>query len=366
MRIAKKRVLLVGGLLAFALMGGSLSAASAEPGDSLHPQLNGSEGALYLFSSSGTLIDDPSHVFARAEPIYASGNGADLMDPVLGSPEATGASTESYTFIASADMVRASGRTSWEAWAPSALSGGGVIAPTLTAHAQSGSNGGGLDGVFLDVGGSYLLGVAFTKNRGLTVDSALYRTMHILPGNRFTIDPIELEAPVAVESPVGIAQPDPVSRATSAPAAQAAAQAPTEAFELIMPAAGTIDLGSAARRASTSAAELGQFTVIADRTGERGWELSVVASDFLSGEHRIAATALGYAPIGLSQLPTGVTLGAAKAAGAGTFGPIVMGEPSSTTTALGIDLNLNFTFVPPEGAAAGTYLSTVSLDLVSK
>ncbi|MBU3994834.1 MAG: hypothetical protein KKF42_03500 [Actinobacteria bacterium] len=367
MRIAKKWVAVAAGLLAFALVGGSLPAASAAPGDPLNPQSNGSEGGLFVYSNTGALIDDPSYVFARTEPLFGSGSQAHVMAAILGTSEATTGSTETYTFISSAANLRASGTDSWEAWAPGALPEGGIVAPTLTASDQSFGNGSGLSGVFADVGGTYYLGVAFTKNNGITVDSAVYRTMHILSGNRFSLGPVEIEpaagtadqqsadgtGALGAESPMGF---EPLN-----------ATAATETFELIMPAAGTIDLGEVQRNGSTALpATLGQFTVIADRSVEPGWELNVLVSDFVSGEHLIAANALGYSPVSANPpLPDGIALGSAKAAGSGTFGPISTGAAGSTTSATGVAFNLSFAFAPPVDAAAGTYTSTVSLDLVS-
>ena len=366
MRIAKKWAAVAAILLTLALVGSSLSAASAAPGDPLNPQTNGSEGGLYIYSNTGALIDDPAYVFARTEPLFGSGSQTHVMAAILGTPAATAGSTDSFTFISSAANLRASGTDSWEAWAPGTLPEGGIVAPTLTASDQSFGNGSGLSGVFADVGGTYYLGVAFTKNGGITVDSAVYRTMHILSGNRFTLDPIEVEAAdsteqVPADGAGALVSESPMGFETMN------ATAATEGFELIMPAAGTIDLGQAQRSDSTVLpALLGQFSVIADRSFEPGWELNVVVNDFVSGEHLIAATALGYTPVAVNTpLPVGISIGSAKAAGSGDFGPITTGAAGSTTTATGVAFDLGFTFAPPVDAAAGTYTSTVSLDLLS-
>ena len=365
MRFAKTWAALVAPVLALALVGGSLTAAHGAPGDPALPQSNGSEGGLFVFSHTGTPIDDPSYIFARSEPLFGSGGQGQLMAPILGTPEATAGSTESYTFIASAATLRAGGVTAWEAWAPGALPDGGLITPTLTASQQNSAAGDGLQQIFADVGGTYYLGVAFTRNHGITVDSAVYRTMHILSGNRYTLDPVEFEpdAPAPGGSGDGAST---LGSETLGGAEMLDAPAATEAFELVAPAAGTIDLGEARRNGTTAeSTPLGQFTVYADRSVEPGWQLQVVVDEFRSGEHRIAASALGYEPVAVSALPVGIALGVAKPAGHSGFAPIATGAAGSTTTATGATLDLHLSFAPPTDAAAGAYLSTVSLDLVS-
>ena len=328
------------------------------------PQPNASEGPLFVFSGSGDAIEDPEQVFARAEPIYGSGGVDHLMTPITGTPAATAGSTQSYTFIASHATLRAGGVDSWEAWAPGALPVGGIVAPQLTASAQNQSNGAGLSGVFADVGGTYYLGVAFTRNGGVTVDSAVYRTMRILPGNRFTLDPV---AVASFQSEQGIA-PSTLGSVDGAPIGAAPLDEPVaaERFELVMPAVSTVPLGSV-RRGGTDASPvaLGGFAVIDTRASRLGWTLSLSASDFASGEHTIDAVALGVDPRFSGEPPAGVTLGQGKPAGSGAFGPIASGQPDHSTPAEGAAFDLGLTFVPPPDSAPATYTSTLTLTLLS-
>lgn len=137
-------------------------------------------------------------------------------------------------------------------------------------------------------------------------------------------------------------------------------------FELVAPAATTVDLGDVRRNQTTTPVALGQFTVFDDRDVLSGWNLNVTAADFTGpGATTVAKTALGYTPVGIA-LTDGVTLGAAKAAGAGVFGVLAEGAVGSSTAEIGAVLDTNLTFKAPINAAKGTHTSTLTLDLVSK
>lgn len=374
MRIAPTRGVVAATLLALLLIGfpppSSLPAAAAAPAIPVVPQPNGSEGALFVYSNTGNLIDDPGYVFARSEPIFGSASGAQLMAPIAGTAEATAGSTESFTFISSAANIRAGGTTAWEAWAPGTMPAvGGIVAPALTASRQTGGDR--LSSVFADVGGTYHLGVAFTRNNGVTVDFAAYRTMRILPNNRFTLDPIVTESSEPDPSAPGLLESGWAGSA-DAPLLQEAldAEVPSEVVELVMPAAQTISLGEVGRGDSTDAAPsvMSGLTVIYDRSDGPGWQLTMTATDFVSGTGQTArsipAAALGYAPVADGGLPPGISLGAPKAAGAGGTGQIAAGGAGSTTTADGVRLELGLTFRAPPDAAPGNYTSTVSFTLI--
>ena len=445
------------GLLALALVGGSAVAANAAPGDPLNPQPNGSEGPLYIMNGdTGEVISDSEKVFDRAETILGSGSATDYLAPILGTPANTTASTQGYVFLASETNVR-KGVVHWEAydnWGPLG-STKAIVGSNLTVGSLGFGNGTGLDGVFQNVGGTYYLGVAFTKNSGVTVDSAVYRTVTILAGNKFTVSPIAVEgaapaptaptqqdlaanpgkqvanlvAPVDADSTIiainaGVANANKTlnvgaystytdlgtvtldangeaaidvagtftdnsehtlvlwesdgtlvaygtfqmnyTSVTSGTNPVTVDVTTSNKFELVAPAAGTIDLGDVRRNQTTTPVALGQFTVIDDRSNALGWDLNVSANDFVSGTNTISKAALGYSPVAVSTLPTGVTLGAAKLAGAGTFGVVASGAAGSSTTEAGLAFNLDLTFKSPVDAAVGTYTSTVSLDLVSK
>lgn len=137
-------------------------------------------------------------------------------------------------------------------------------------------------------------------------------------------------------------------------------------FELVAPAATVIDLGNVRRNQTTVPVALGQFTVFDDRDVLSGWNLNVTAADFAgAGNTTVAKNALGYAPRAVA-LTAGVTLGAAKAAGAGAFGVLAEGIAGSSTAEVGAVLDTDLTFKAPINAAKGVHTSTLTLDLVSK
>lgn len=137
-------------------------------------------------------------------------------------------------------------------------------------------------------------------------------------------------------------------------------------FELVAPAATLIDLGDVRRNQTTVPVALGQFTVYDDRDVLSGWNLNVTAADFAgAGNTTVAKTALGYAPRAVA-LTEGVTVGAAKPAGEGSFGVLAEGAVGSSTAEVGAVLDTDLTFKAPINAAKGTHTSTLTLDLVSK
>ena len=137
-------------------------------------------------------------------------------------------------------------------------------------------------------------------------------------------------------------------------------------FELVAPAATLIDLGDVRRNQTTTPVALGQFTVFDDRDVLSGWNLNVTAADFAgAGNTTVAKTALGYSPRAVA-LTSGVSLGAAKAAGAGVFGVLAEGAAGSSTAEVGAVLDTDLTFKAPINAAKGVHTSTLTLDLVSK
>ncbi|MGA7147136.1 MAG: hypothetical protein WBX17_01435, partial [Microbacterium sp.] len=97
------------------------------------------------------------------------------------------------------------------------------------------------------------------------------------------------------------------------------------------------------------------------------WNLNISSSAFAGpGATTVAAGALGYAPVG-TTLFDGITAGAAKLAGEGTFGVLAQGNAGSATGEFeGAVINTNLTFKAPINAAKGVHTGTLTLDLVSK
>lgn len=445
--------------LTIALVGGASAANAAAPVP-LDPQSNGSEGALYVYDEDLVLIDDPNHVFARDESIFASTSPTDSMEMVIPNPTKVTESTQLFQFFSSAESLRGAGRNAWEAYTSptpfDARVDTGILLPDITPGNLGTNNGIGGDGIFANVGGTYYLGVAFTKYNGVSIDTLLYRTMTILPGQKYTLSPVEFQgapsvptapteaqlaaaagtaadmpnlvAPVAADSTtltidagvananktlnvgaystytdLGTVTLDSAGRGTVNVAALAdnsahklvlwetdgtlvafgsftmnytsvagssnpliVAVTTSEKFELVAPAAGTVDLGAVRRNATTAPVALGQFSVIDDRSNMLGWDLNVSANDFVNGANTIAKNALGYQARAAGTLPAGVALGTAKAAGSGSFGTVASGAAQSSTTEAGTAFDLDLTFKSPIDATTGTYSSTLTLDLQSK
>ena len=138
-------------------------------------------------------------------------------------------------------------------------------------------------------------------------------------------------------------------------------------FELKAPVGQSVNLGDVKRNKTTSDVALGQFSVVDDRDVLLGWNLNVTASDFTGPNGaKIDKAALGYAPVVAGVTQDGVTLGAAKVAGAGSFGKLVDGAVNSSTTEDGAVFDAKLTFKAPAAAVKGAYNSTLTLDLVSK
>lgn len=138
-------------------------------------------------------------------------------------------------------------------------------------------------------------------------------------------------------------------------------------FSIVAPAAQTIDLGEVRRDQVTAPVALGAVTVFDDRDELKGWNLNISSTAFAGPNGTtVAATALGYSPVGTKLVP-GVTAGAAKVAGEGSFGVLAEGAAGSATGEFeGAVIDTNLTFKAPVNAAKGVHTATLTLDLVSK
>ncbi|MFE7846306.1 hypothetical protein ACFUTX_14050 [Microbacterium sp. NPDC057407] len=138
-------------------------------------------------------------------------------------------------------------------------------------------------------------------------------------------------------------------------------------FALVAPAAQTIDLGDVRRNRVSNPVPLGSVTVFDDRDVLSGWNLNISSSAFAGpGSTTVPAAALGYAPVG-TTLFQGITAGAPKLAGEGSFGVLAEGAAGSSTGEFeGAVIDTNLTFKAPINAAKGVHTATLTLDLVSK
>ncbi|NLP84700.1 hypothetical protein HF576_12640 [Microbacterium sp. CFH 90308] len=138
-------------------------------------------------------------------------------------------------------------------------------------------------------------------------------------------------------------------------------------FALVAPAAQSIDLGDVRRNRVSAPVDLGAVTVFDDRDVLSGWNLNITSSAFTGpGATTVEASALGYAPVGTTLFP-GITAGAPKLAGEGTFGVLAEGAPGSATGEFeGAVVDTELTFKAPINAAKGVHNAVLTLDLVSK
>lgn len=138
-------------------------------------------------------------------------------------------------------------------------------------------------------------------------------------------------------------------------------------FAIVAPAAQSIDLGDVRRNRVSAPVDLGAVTVFDDRDVLSGWNLNITSSAFTGpGATTVEANALGYAPVGTTLFP-GITAGAPKLAGEGTFGVLAEGAPGSATGEFeGAVVDTELTFKAPINAAKGVHNAVLTLDLVSK
>lgn len=208
-------------------------------------------------------------------------------------------------------------------------------------------------------GGDYSLGVAYTKNNGVTfVGLGAYTYVHITAGTAdWTYDyptPITATPPANTTGQIGLAAP------VAAPV--------NGALSLSVPAGATATLGAAALNASgqsVSTGTLPTFQVSDQRyVTKPGWTVNTSVAAFASGANTIVPSALSIAPvIDASTTATGVTkvaslLGNTTAA---AFAEAAAGQGTGTT-----DLSAALTLTAPLGTPAGTYTSTMTVTVVSK
>lgn len=130
------------------------------------------------------------------------------------------------------------------------------------------------------------------------------------------------------------------------------------------------DLGQVKRGATSTPVPLGVFTVTDDRATLPGWNLNTAVADFVNASANndvIGKAALGLAPVQVGTALPGISLGTAQVAGAGVYGSVfASGAVNSSTLDAGTQFNADLSFAAPASAKAGTYTSTLTLDLVSK
>ena len=346
------QVVLVGAIAA-SLVGATVSAASAAEVPT------GSSGPIHLLSADdgtpktpGSTLQWGSSVTAGPSAAGSTGVATNPNELLVGSADADGV----YTFLAPRGQEKVV--SAWKAYAQIGFFPGSKdtwlpnVAPlTMVLGDQAAARA---------AGGQYSLGVAFTKNSGMTVaDAGVYFTyITVTPGTgAYTFETPTTTAPA--DPPVGSA--DINLSATTVAAADGT-------LSLVVPANASAAIGNATlvNNLSTSTGVLGDITVKDSRVlTHKGWTLTSTVTDFAAGSSVISAAQLSVRPriVSTTAAADSITT-AAEAAAATTAKPFA----SATDAAQVGDtvLNADLKFVAPATAAAGVYTSKMTLTLTSK
>lgn len=351
MRISKKTALISAGTLALALAAGAAVTATAAI------QTNGSDGPLYVYNGNdGTAFDAAGQVYSWDDSIVASG---DALNPEseLGCPAQ---STLAYTFVTAVGTER-TGTDGWGAFSPNAITAtGGVNVANISPIQQlSGVPG---QAALKSAGGTYSMGVACTIDNGVNVVAAYYRTITVTAGTgSYTIE----------RNGTGdVTPPPPAGTSADIDLAPTTIAAEEGLLSLVVPAGTVATFGTPTLvdNKSTVTGTLDAVTVSDGRFNSlAGWTLSADVAEFTragDATDTIAKSQLGVKPAIVSGT-TGAVAGAAQTAGSATYASTFAELPAGLgygDTVVDADL----TFVAPQGKAAGTYNSVLTLTVVSK
>jgi len=350
MRITKKTTIISAGALALALVAGAatISATAAVQG-------NGSDGPLYVYNGNdGTALDTAGYMYGWNDSIVSS---SDAVSPEveLACPAGT---TSAYTFVTAVGSER-SGINGWGAYADNSLTPtGGVNLANMSPIQQIN----GQQATLKAAGGTLSLGVACGTNNGVTIVASYYRTINVTAGTgSYTIE----------RNSGGTATPPPAAGTTAeiglAPTTIAAQEG---LLSLVVPAGTVATFGTPTLvgNQSTVTGALGSVKVSDGRFNSlAGWTLSADVAEFTrQGDvtDTIAPSQLGVTPAIVSGT-AGAVAGAAQTAGSATYASTFAELPAGLgwgDTVIDADLS----FVAPQGKAAGTYNSVLTLTVVSK
>jgi len=349
MRITKKTSLITAGAIALALAAGAaaISASAAV-------QANGSDAPLYVFNADdGTTLDAPGYVYAWNENIFASGDSVN-PESEFACPVVFG--IDAYTFVTDVGTER-TGTDGWKASLDNSVTAtGGVNIANITVENQQGS------APVKAAGGTYSLGIACTIDNGVNVVAAYYRTITVTAGTGTWTAARNADQDVVVVPPAGT-----TGTVDLQPTTMAAVEGE---LSLVVPANAVATFGTPTLvdNKSTTTGTLGQITVDDQRFNSRqGWTLSADVAEFArqgDATDTIAKSQLGLAPRIVTGAP-GAVVGATQVVGSATYASTFAEAPAGSgigATSLDADL----TFVAPQGKAAGTYESILTLTVVSK
>ncbi|TFD68750.1 hypothetical protein [Cryobacterium ruanii] len=339
------------GVISLALVAGATAVASAVV------QPNGSDAALYSYDSNIALVTDPSTVFTWTSDNFGSGSKTNAVGPST----CPTAADDAYIFVATAGNERT--KAAWSAYGDSAFAPGtkDVIAATLTPGVALTS---GNYGTVKSNGGTYSLGIACTNNNGNTIVGAFYRTASITAGTgSYTMSAVTEGTP-----PPPPANTDTTGSVALSPQTVGANDG---VLSLSVPvgAAAVFAAPTLVNNKSTTTGTLGNVTVADGRSVTRkGWDLNASVTDFVNASdntNTISKAQLGLIPKVVSSEATGVTVGPVQVAGSATYSSLFASGAAANTVGNTV-LNADLTFVAPANKAAGTYVSTLTLTVVSK
>ncbi|GAA2074653.1 hypothetical protein [Microbacterium hatanonis] len=349
-----KKKIAVAGVLALALVGGSVTAAAA----AITP--SGSSETMWLWDGTDgaeKLLAPTTRVMAWDEPVYAHPNDTDYATY---STYFRGPSNAQAVSIFLSNRGEEMTSSSWISKGTNAFSDPAaktVLAPQVTLINTAGVN---LAAAKAN-GGNFSLGIAYTDINGVAVRAVSFVHITIRPGGDWTYEATTDQT--TTNPPAGSSSGSVDLEATTVAAQDGALSLTVPAGAKAVFSAATLVGGK-----STSTATLPEVTVTDDRiVSKKGWTVTQSVADFVNGTNVIGAKNLGVAPkvIAAGTTSTGVAAASAQVAGSAIYSSPFADAPAGSgvgVTKLGADLTL----VAPVDAPAGTYTSKMTLTLVSK
>lgn len=318
----------------------------------------------------------PYFIYSTQTGEIVTGNGSGgtggtvlrYADPLVAAPSATDPETffdqapaeaeDAYVFIA--PVGKESTISSWGSrisigFAPNRHD---VLQPTASLNQFPSSS----FAAIKSAGGVYSMGLAYTKNNGVTfVGLGAYTTVRITAGSAdWTYDYPTAISGGGTQPPANLSGQVPIEAAVAAPQ--------DGVLSLSVPSGAKATLGAATLNAagqSVSTGVLPTFQVKDERFASKpGWTVNTTVAAFTSGATTLAPSVLAIAPsIAGTSTSTGVTKVASLTGSttSGTFAEAAAGAGTGLT-----DLSADLTLTAPLGTPAGTYTSTLTVTAVSK
>lgn len=177
MRMNNKALIVTGGVLALALLGGG-AAVFAQTATPAGPP---SDGEIYVYDSEPKLVTDNSSTWKFDSDIYAAGSASNYSVPITCPATSSGVSF----FMSPVGNERTP--AGWSAWTVAMFppDSHDVLLATLTPQTFIGGNALAVKAA----GGRYSLGFVCTSSDGVTVDKAYYRAIDMTGGSGdFTVE----------------------------------------------------------------------------------------------------------------------------------------------------------------------------------